>query len=271
MKGVDFLGNNGYALIPPSKIGDSEYTSFINFPIREISKEEYSKITQFFLLEKPIQMRRPFIDILNGKIEIEEYATKHNNSEFIYWKFLFREAYHFCKLVPEELFSFLKRNQPTFSVEKTNYQLNYNYHSYRGKVLSNERLKEYFPDYNLNSNNSYSNNNHNIHKSIDFTLNGLDSYLSEFLSGYKYTDHPFDNHAVSRIRTKLLNLLFHVDKLNVKVGDCDSCTAFTEIKTVSFRDQNGQLFKIRECKDCFESDWKMDWDSYIEDLIILHQ
>lgn len=273
LKGVDFLGNNGYALIPPSRIDDLVYAPFTTYPIREISKQEYSKIKQFFLLEKPIQMRKPFRDILNGEIEIEEYATKHNKDEFIYWKSLFREAYHFCKLTPEEIFPFLKRNQPTFSIEKTNYQLNYHYHSYKGKVLSNKKLKDYFPDYYSNYNHSYSNsvqNNNNI-KSTNFTLSGLESYLSEFLSNYTYNNQFFDNHIVSKIRIKLINLLSHVDKLHAREGDCDSCATFTEVKTVSFKDPEGKLLTINECKECFESDWNMDWDCYIEDFIIFQQ
>lgn len=212
LKGVDFLGNNGYALIPPSKIDNSQYAPFTNFPIKEISEEDYNKIADFFLLENPIQMRKPFIAILNGDIEIEQYATKHNKEEFIYWKFLFREAYHFCKLVPEELFSFLKKNQPTFSIEKTNYQLKY--HSYMGKVLSNVKMKEYFPQYHYNSNNSHINGNGNHHGTNNsYTLSDLNSYLSEFLAQYKYIEQSIDPNLLSRIRIKLLNLLAHINTL----------------------------------------------------------
>ena len=79
------------------------------------------------------------------------------------------------------------------------------------------------------------------------------------------------NGILSQIRTKLLNLLLHVDKLGIKVGDCDSCASLTEIKTVRFTDPEGHLFTIKECRECFQSDWNLDWESYIEDLIILHQ
>ncbi len=271
LKGIDFLGNKGYALIPPSTIDDLEYTPLTNYPVREILEEEYLQISQFFLLDKPIQIRKPFLDILNGEIEIEEYATKHNKNEFIYWKFLFREAYHFCKLIPEELFPFLRKNQPSFDLEETNFQLNHDYHSYKGKDLSNEKMKEYFPDYTFNGDNSFTNANLTPHKFINLTLEEFNLYLSEFLQGYKLSEHFFDNNIASKIRTKLINLLFHIDKLSIKVDDCDGCGITTEIKTVSFKDLKGQLFKIRECKHCFETDWKMDWDSYIENQVILQQ
>lgn len=135
--------------------------------------------------------------------------------------------------------------------------------------MSNKRLKEYFPDFESNDSYSIGNSSHS-----NLTLYDLDSYLSEFLSTCKYSasDQSNNNYGMlSYIRTKLLNLLFHVNKLQIKKDWCDGCATFTEIKIVGFRDSNGQPFKINECKECFESDWKMDWDSYIEDLIILHQ
>ncbi|GAI72414.1 unnamed protein product, partial [marine sediment metagenome] len=52
---------------------------------------------------KPKRMRKPFIDVLNGKIDIEDHASTTGKKEFVYWKNLFREAYHYCNLIPSSV------------------------------------------------------------------------------------------------------------------------------------------------------------------------
>lgn len=146
-KGVDILGNNGYAMIWGSRVDSLPYKIAKDNPILYITKEGYEQIIDFFLLEKPLRIRRPFLDILNGKLEIEGYATQTGKEEFIYWKYLFREAYHFAGLEPQEIYDGLAKNQPSFDLEKTEVQLQH--HPYTDKPLTNEKLKEYFPEYNI--------------------------------------------------------------------------------------------------------------------------
>ena len=93
------------------------------------------------------KLRTPFKDILYGKFDVEDYAEKHKKKELIYWKFLFRELYHKCGIEPEEVYDLLKENQPAFKLETTKTQLKH--HPYTEKPLTNEKLKEYFPDYNI--------------------------------------------------------------------------------------------------------------------------
>lgn len=147
LKGFDILGNNGYAIIPPSRVDNLYYECYNNEPIKHITEEQYQQIKGLFLLEKPIRMRKPFIDILNGKLDIEDYASTTGKKEFIYWKYLFREAFHYCGLLPSELYEGLKENQNSFDIEETEKQLEY--HDYKEKPLTNDKLKEYFPDYDI--------------------------------------------------------------------------------------------------------------------------
>jgi len=166
LKGVDILAN-GYALIPPSKINGREYRSYNSKDIREITKEDLEKIKKFFLLDKPRKMREPFVDILNGIIEIEKQAAKTIKEEFLYWKYLFREGWNFCGLTAQELFPFLEKNQPSFNKMKTVTQLQH--HPYTEAPLTNEKLKELFPNYNTNKN-SFTLNDTNfniINKKLD--------------------------------------------------------------------------------------------------------
>ena len=150
LKGFDILGNNGYAIIPPSRVKNLNYEFYNREKVRFITKEEYQQIRDLFILEKPIRMRKPFIDILNGKIDIEDYASTTGKKEFVHWKYLFREAFHYCKLLPSELYKGLKKNQTSFDIDETEKQLEY--HEYKKKPLTNEKMKEYFPDYNFSKN-----------------------------------------------------------------------------------------------------------------------
>lgn len=147
LKGFDILGNNGYAIIPPSRVDNLTYKCFNNERVRHITKEEYQQIRDLFILEKPKRMRKPFIDILNGKIDIEDHASTTGKKEFIYWKYLFREAFHYCNLIPSELYKGLEKNQNSFDIEETEKQLEY--HDFKEKPLTNDKLKEYFPDYKI--------------------------------------------------------------------------------------------------------------------------
>jgi len=100
--------------------------------------------TTTFNFEK---MRPPFQDIINGKINIEEYAKKQGKEEFVYWKFLFRELYIYCNIEPQNIYSILKKNQSSFDIKTTESQLKH--HDFKSKPLTNAKLKEYFPDYKI--------------------------------------------------------------------------------------------------------------------------
>ncbi len=145
LKGFDILGNNGYVITWNSKVDGLEYKEFIAKEIKYITKSEYEQIRDFFLLKKQKRMRKPFYDILNGKLEIEEQASKTGKEEFLYWKFLYREAYNDLGLKPEELFKGLEKNQPNFDLEKTRTQLEH--HPYTKNPLTNESMEELFPTY----------------------------------------------------------------------------------------------------------------------------
>ncbi len=145
LKGFDCKGEGGYAIIPPSRINSLYYKYHNKENLKQITIEDYLKINEFFLLEKPLNLRKPFKDILNGKIEIEDQANKTGIEEFLYWKFLFREVYNVCGLTPEELFKGLEKNQPNFNIEETEKQLQY--HPYTDKPITNSKLKDLFPDY----------------------------------------------------------------------------------------------------------------------------
>jgi len=148
LKGFDCKGEGGYAIIPPSRIDNLYYSYYNEEPIKHITIEEYIKINDFFLLDKAKDLRKPFKDILNGKIEIEEQASKTGKEELLYWKGLFYEALYFAGLDPKELYDGLEKNQPNFEREETEKRLQYDYHDpYKNKPFTNETLKELFPDY----------------------------------------------------------------------------------------------------------------------------
>lgn len=147
LKGIDILGQGGYSLIYPSEVNNGKYKKINNSTIKEITYNEYEKLIEFLLLDEPEQMsmRKPFIDILRGKIDIEEESRRTRKSEHVYWKYLYLEAYNFLKLQPEELFKVLEENQSGFDIKTTIAQLDYI--NFDEKPMTNTTLWEYFPDY----------------------------------------------------------------------------------------------------------------------------
>ena len=145
LKGVDVLGENGYALIPPSKIIDGKYKKLNDLPIRIITPILFNKIKQFFLKQKPErrQMREPFHKIITGEINIEEYSQLTGEKEFVYWKYMFLEAYNQLELLPKDIIPLLEESQPAFEMDTTLTQLNYI--NLNDKPLTNEKLGKYFP------------------------------------------------------------------------------------------------------------------------------
>jgi len=145
LKGVDILGQGGYALIPPSKINNQPYIALNEKPIKVITRPVFDKLVQFFLRAEKLKkrMRQPFFDILMGKIDIEEQAQLSGKAEHVYWKYLFLEAYHRLELNPKDIFPFLTKNQSAFDKEKTLIQLRYV--NLDDAPLTNEKLYEYFP------------------------------------------------------------------------------------------------------------------------------
>ena len=159
---IDIQGEGKLVVCPPSKINDNSYMIFTDKPIKEIEdltiflgdlelKEEKkiaAKNTKIaaFNFEK---MRPPFQDIINGKINIEEYAKKQGKDEFVYWKFLFRELYIYCNIEPQNIYSILEKNQSSFDIKTTEQQLKH--HDFKLKPLTTTKLKEYFPGYKIKS------------------------------------------------------------------------------------------------------------------------
>lgn len=166
LKGWDILGQNGYAIIPPSKLKDAGYTSFNGNSIKSIDSNQFELVKKFFLMDTVKQVREPFVDILNGRtsdgkvMEIESYAVKYGKDEHLYWKGLFFEVYYQAGLQPKEIYSFLEKNQPAFDKKKTEQLLKYHYNKPNGywedkktgkkipnKPYSNAKMKELFPSY----------------------------------------------------------------------------------------------------------------------------
>jgi len=148
LKGVDILGENGYCLIAPSKTEDGEYKPLNDFEILTITRDTFNRIVEFFIADEPItsRMRKPFVDILNGTIEIEEQSALVGESEHVYWKYIFVEAWHNLKLQPEDLLPLLEKNQPNYNYRTTISQLNYiNFDEQL--PLTRESMKRYFPQY----------------------------------------------------------------------------------------------------------------------------
>ena len=146
---IDVLSSKKYCLIKPSTIDGRGYEEGLPFKIKTITDEEFEKLTAHFLPKKPIvhRMRKPLMDILEGKIEIESFAKEQGLDEHVYWSGTYKEAWNFLGLVPEEIFPLLEKSQPSFDLEKTLAQLNSGSHNYDDKPLTNETLARYFPHY----------------------------------------------------------------------------------------------------------------------------
>ena len=146
LAGWDILGQKGYALMPPSKTGDGlDYILKNDTEVCNLTITEFENIKRFFLLDKVKKPRKPFIDLMNGVIEFETYAIETGQKEFVYWKNLFREMWHYCGMEPYEVYRFLEMNQPAFDKDKCDVQLGH--HLYTDNPLSTEYMKKYFPNY----------------------------------------------------------------------------------------------------------------------------
>ena len=154
LDGVDIQSDDAIIVIPPSEADGKPYIEFLPFDPIEVNKKQWSEIKNFFINEKMpainyTRMRQPFVDILEGKIDIESYAKKIGKKEFLYWKYLFIEAYNRCEILPKQLYPFLKRNQPAFDIKKTETQLNSIGNDIRKHPLKSKTLSEFFPDYEI--------------------------------------------------------------------------------------------------------------------------
>lgn len=147
LKGVDILGENGYALIPPSVVNNGKYEPMNTKPIRIIALSTFEKIKSFFLQKEPQRqkMREPFFQLLTGKMDIDEQVGITGMKEHVYWKYMYLEAYHKLELMPHEIFHIVKENQPSFDLEKTKTQLQHL--DLREHMMKNETMPEYFPEF----------------------------------------------------------------------------------------------------------------------------
>ena len=120
LNGIDFQGEGALIMIPPSEVSERQYR-VINGEagVKRLNKKEFKKLFDFFVLKKPKKMRSKFVDIINGRLEIEYLAASRNLKEHVYWRYMFIEAWARLGLTPEEIYPFLKLNQPAFDVEKT--------------------------------------------------------------------------------------------------------------------------------------------------------
>lgn len=144
--GLDFQGDKGLIMIPPSTVDSKPYRILNSGTgVRKLNKKEFLKLKNFFLLERPKQMRSHFVDIINGVIEVESYAARMGQKELVYWKYMFIEAYHRVGLHPQDLFGVLAQNQLAFNEKKTLKQLSYPKNNYVEKMpLTTEKYHKYF-------------------------------------------------------------------------------------------------------------------------------
>lgn len=158
IKHVDILGEGGYALIPPSMIDDGYYLAINKHPVAYINLELFNKITKFYITQKEdeqiskeknkIQLykfRKPFQDILSGKINIEKIAKKTGEKEFVYWKFLFIEGMR-VGYRPESLFNILRITQPAFDIEECKRQISHHVKA-NSRPMTGNKIAIYFPGY----------------------------------------------------------------------------------------------------------------------------
>lgn len=145
------MQGNGYEIVEEYIIQKEEKKKEIKIQKEiEVKKEKIIKDLPIGKLKKQHQ------DILNGIIEIEEYAEKvgkelgknRGEIEFLYWIELFREAYDKYRYKPQDLFPILEKNQSKFDITETEKQLKY--HNYTEKKDSKHLLslmKKYYPNY----------------------------------------------------------------------------------------------------------------------------
>ncbi len=161
LKGVDCRGEGGFMITAPSQYNSKVYKAYNNSEVLTITKEEYEKIMNFFLLEKPKRIRRQWVNILNGKIKIHEQiklaVEKFNEDihpkgekepkEVALWKGLYIECI-FNGIKPEELFEGLEHFQDSFDIEKTKEQIPFIWKAINEKEVkpfNSDTMNKYFP------------------------------------------------------------------------------------------------------------------------------
>lgn len=153
LRGIDIQAEGSIIVIPPSSINGTPYREILPFDPIVLSKDKWKRVEEFFIKVNLqhlnyFRMRKPFKDILEGKIEIESYAKEKKIEEFLLWKFLFVEARIRCDIEPPQLYERLKKSQPSFDVEKTEIQLKH--HPPSVKPLTQKKMIQFFPDYEHN-------------------------------------------------------------------------------------------------------------------------
>lgn len=150
LRGIDIQAEGSIIVVPPSTIDGIPYREILPFDPITLNKREWSKVKDFFIVDalprlNYSRMRQPFVDILEGKIEIEEHARKVKVEEFLLWKFLFIEAKKRSNIEPQELYKRLERSQPSFDIDKTETQLKH--HPPTARPLTQLKMLKYFPSY----------------------------------------------------------------------------------------------------------------------------
>ncbi len=97
------------------------------------------------------------------------------------------------------------------------------------------------------------------------------SNFTQILTESNINNEVFEDRQLSTIRNDLVHFFIDLDKFLVKTDYCDSCATIKEVKTVSFKDTHDHPYSINQCKECFESEWVINWDIYLEGLMILKQ
>ncbi|MBS3742349.1 MAG: bifunctional DNA primase/polymerase [Candidatus Cloacimonetes bacterium] len=149
LKGLDTRANQGYVVMPPSKVNGKKYKWLNNKSVKHITKEQYTQIFEFFEEPNPQKhtIRSKFVDILMGKIDVHTIKHKTGLDEHVYWKELFHELYACTGLEPHRFLKGLHKNQPSFDLDKAKTQLNndknLNYIK-NGKRMTSAKYKQYF-------------------------------------------------------------------------------------------------------------------------------
>lgn len=164
IKHIDILGEGGYALTSPSKINDNYYQVYENNNPITITRKVFNKLLKFYTLQeedkvfipkkntkyKLNRLRKPFQDILTGKVNIEKLAKETGMDEHIYWKYTFVEGLKSGVIrKPQEFYKLLREGQPSFDVSKTEAQLTHHVKA-STQPLTTNKLKRYFPNHEIN-------------------------------------------------------------------------------------------------------------------------
>ena len=98
------------------------------------------------------------------------------------------------------------------------------------------------------------------------------SNFTRILCDSNINNNVFEDRQLSTIRNDLVHFCIKLDKLLVKTKYCDSCATIKEVKTVSFKEGLSERFyTINQCKECFELEWAISWNTYLEGLMVLKQ